>query len=160
MIRTLVAGDRSWLESMAADFFQELSWNAPGLFAPEAARIHADLYLAGGENVISLVITSAGDANENVKADSGTEPCSVLLARVLQRPARNPARVLTVDIAYTPPEFRGRGWMSELLEALSADAAKRNITRLELGTPVNGPARAYWTKRGFVEEFIQMSRGF
>lgn len=145
MTRAVEAQDVEVLAALLAEFFEELADSVPDAFAPEAARIHAELYAKGGPELFARL------------AEDRT-PQAVLLGRVLRRPARRPAAVLMIDAAYTVPARRAGGLMSGLLEEASAWCRTREIACMELSTPVGGPARAFWTKRGFGEEFVAMSR--
>ena len=150
MIRSLERSEFNWLEAGLREFFAELSKSIPDVFAPDAARVFAGLYLGGGARSSASLLT-LGALDE-------PGPVAFLLARVHDRPARLPSRVLTLDAAYTLPDFRGRGHMSALLAQAEDFARGQGAERLELGTPGVGPAAAFWRARGFADEFIQMGK--
>ncbi len=157
MIRPLTGADALFLQKELNLFFSEIASATPPrssaagpLFAPDAGQVYADLYLKGTGDCLALCALAAESA--------AAEPVGLLLGRQVQRPARLPARAFVIDVAFTRPDFRARGTMSALLEKAYAWCEQRQILRLELGTPARGPAREFWARRGFGEEFVQMGR--
>ena len=147
MIRALRSSDREVLFALLEAFFEALRESAGDTFSDQAARIYTEIYSQGGD-----AFALAREVDGMIR--------SVLLGRIVERPARRPARVLLLDAAYTEPEYRGRGIMEALLDGARDWCRERSVAAMELSTPLDGPAQNYWARHGFDGRFVSMSYDF
>lgn len=151
MIRTVGDSDRADLLHLLKLCFSELEDCGAPRFSAGATSLLADLYLRRNEENLLAMLRADGAQMKTM--------ASVLLARIREQPLLHNSRILFIDIAYTLPDRRRRGYMSELCERTFQWAAARGVDSLQLATPPgNAAAIQFWERLGFRATMMEFER--